>query len=158
MKLIDEKGRLFGKVNLFDLLVVLLLIVGIVGMSTRLIKPDPERTEMSTATFQVEIVSAQDYYLGAYQVGDTLYEGDMALGTITAVKETPCKALKVMPDGSTKLVERKMLSDIMLTFTTDRFNRSSGTHIDSAEWLAGTSHIISNGFATATVVVRNIQE
>ncbi len=31
MKMIDEKGRLFGKVNYFDLLIVLVILVGIIG-------------------------------------------------------------------------------------------------------------------------------
>ena len=36
MKLIDEKGRLFGKVNLIDLLVILLLLAGIFAVVWKL--------------------------------------------------------------------------------------------------------------------------
>lgn len=157
MKLMDEKGRLFGKINLFDLLVLLLVIVGIVGMSTRLIKTDRETAEMTTAIYHVEIVGAQEYFKEVYKVGDSLYEGDTFLGTVTAVEVTPNKVLKLMPDGSAKMVERNTYFDINLTFTTDRFNTESGYHVDSAEWLAGTSHVVSNGFAVSTAVVRSIE-
>ncbi len=157
MKLMDEKGRLFGKINLFDLLVLLLVIVGIVGMSTRLIKTDRETAEMTTATYHVEIVGAQECFKEVYKVGDSLYEGDTLLGTVTAVEVTPNKVLKLMPDGSAKMVERNTYFDINLTFTTDRFNTDAGYHVDSAEWLAGTSHVVSNGFAVSTAVVRSIE-
>ncbi len=157
MKLMDEKGRLFGKINLFDLLVLLLVIVGIIGMSTRLIKINRETAQMTTATYRLEIVGAQECYKDAYKVGDSLYESETLLGTITEVSVTPNTELKLMPDGTAKMVERTLHYDIALTFTTDQFNTAEGYHIDSAEWLAGTSHIISNGFAVTTAVIRSVE-
>ena len=157
MKLIDEKGRLFGKINLFDLLVVLLVLVGVIGMGTRLIKTNRETAEMTTANFQLEIVGAQECFKTAYNVGDSLYEADTLLGTITAVEVAPSESLKMMPDGTAKMVESVLYYDVTLTLTTDRFSTDSGYSVDSAEWLAGTSHIVSNGYAVSTVVVRSVE-
>lgn len=158
MKLIDDKGRLFGKINLFDIVVILLVIVGIVGMATRLIDTDRETAEMKPATYRIEIVSAQECFKTAYKVGDTLYEGDTLLGTVTAVEVTPNKAVQLTADGSPKEIESKQLCDIKLTFTTDQFHNDGGYSIGTAEWLAGTSHVISNGFAVSTAVVRSIEQ
>lgn len=157
MKLIDEKGRLFGKVNCFDLLVVLLVVVGIVGMATRLLKPAEVGAEMKTATYHLEISEAQECFKTAFQVGDSLYEDGVLLGTVTEVKVRPADVLKRMPDGTAKMVERTLYYDINLTFTTDRFNVDEGYYVDSREFLAGTGHIISNGFASVTAVVRDIE-
>lgn len=157
MKLIDEKGRLFGKLNLFDLVVILLVIVGIIGMATRLISTDRETAEMKTATYQIEITSAQECFKTAYKVGDTLYEGDTLLGTVTAVEVTPNKAVQLTADGTPKEIESKLACDIKLTFTTEQFHNDGGYSIGTAEWLAGTSHVISNGFAVSTTTVRDIK-
>ncbi len=157
MKLIDEKGRLFGRVNLFDLLVLLLVVIGILGMATRLIHPAEVGAEMKTATYRLEISDVQECYKTAYQVGDSLYEDGVLLGTITEVTVRPAEVLKQLPDGTAMMVERVLYYDVDLTFTTDRFNVDEGYHVDSREFLAGTGHIISNGFASATAVVRDIE-
>ena len=37
MKIIDEKGRLFGKLNLIDLLVIILLIAAVAAVAWKLV-------------------------------------------------------------------------------------------------------------------------
>ena len=92
------------------------------------------------------------------KVGDTLYEGDTLLGTVTAVEVTPNKAVQLTADGTPKEIESKLACDIKLTFTTEQFHNDGGYSIGTAEWLAGTSHVISNGFAVSTAVVRSIEQ
>ena len=157
MSLMDKKGRLFGKVNLFDLLVILLVLVGVVGMSLRLVKERQEVAEGKTAICKVEIVDAGEYLKDAFEIGDALYEKETLLGTITSVQVKPAQELKLLTDGTAKLVDRTDHYDITLTFTTDRLMIAEGYRIDSAEWLAGTSHSISNGFAATAAIVRSIE-
>ena len=45
MKLIDEKGRLFGKVNLIDLCIVLIVIAGVAAVAMKLFGNDIRRLE-----------------------------------------------------------------------------------------------------------------
>ncbi len=157
MRLMDDKGRLFGKINIFDLLVLLLVIVGVVGMSLRLINPQKELGETKTAIYHIEIAEGQEFLKDAFQVGDALYEGDTFLGTITEVQVENSDTLRLLPDGSTKVVKYMHLYDIKIAFTTDQFKEDKGYYVDTAEWLSGTSHSISNGFAAAGVVVRSVE-
>lgn len=65
MKLIDEKGRLFGKLNLIDLLVVVILIAALIFLALRLTggeaaTPIGETTKL-TYTVQVNGVSQATY-------------------------------------------------------------------------------------------------
>ena len=53
MKLMDKNGRLFGKVHLFDLLVVILLLVGIIGMGLRFFLSDEGVITPRSATYTV---------------------------------------------------------------------------------------------------------
>lgn len=156
MKLVDEKGRLFGKVNLFDLLVILLVIAGIVGIGSRLLLPPVAESSLMSATYTVEMREQKECFKTAYNVGDTLYEEGVVMGTVTAVEVTPAKTLEAMPDGSVQQVEHVTTYDITLTVTTDQLHNSGGYHISSQEFLAGTTHQLSNGYATAPGVVRNL--
>lgn len=157
MRLLDQKGRLFGKINVFDLLVILLVLVGVVGMSLRLVQNRQTAAESKTAVCRVEIVDGGEYLKDAFAIGDPLYEKETLLGTVTDVQVKPAQYLKLLPDGSSKMVDHLYQYDITLTFTTDRLNTASGYRVDTAEWLAGTSHFISNGFAASTAVVRAIE-
>lgn len=157
MRLMDDKGRLFGKINIFDLLVLLLVIVGVVGMSLRLASNRQELGETKTAVYQLEIKEGQECLKDAFQVGDALYEKDTLLGTITEVRVENAGTLRLLPDGTAKMVEYLHLYDIEITFTTDQLMEDKGYHIDAAEWLAGTTHSISNGFAATSAVVRSVE-
>lgn len=67
MKIIDEKGKLFGKLNLIDLLVVLVLIAALIFLTLRFVKRDSADPATSTSsskltyTVMVPGVSSQLY-------------------------------------------------------------------------------------------------
>ena len=156
MKLIDEKGKLFGKINLFDLLILVLVVVAVIGMATRLIKPGAPTEDLHTATYTVEACRVQECFKDAFQVGDTLYENGVELGTVTEVTVVPAKTVEILPGGTYGTVEHVTTYDIMLTVTTDQLRVKSGFHIGSQEMLAGTSHFIGNGYAKCNGVIRTI--
>lgn len=156
MKLMDEKGRLFGKLNIFDLVIILVVLAGIIGMATRLLLPGVEEDQLKTATYTAEFKELKECFETAYSVGDTLYEDGVMLGTVTAVEVKPAVTAEMLPDGSYQMVEHPLYLDITLTFTTDRFHADGGYRVDSQSLLAGTSHAISNGFAKATGVIREV--
>lgn len=156
MKLIDKNGRLFGKLNIFDLIILLVLLAGIIGMATRLAKPAVTEEQLLTATYTVEFNKVHQCFETAYQVGDTVYEDGVELGTVTAVDVRPAQTPEVLPDGTYQMVEHALKLDVTITVTTDRFHTNGGFQVNSQDLLAGTSHTISNGFAKATGVIREI--
>ena len=157
MKLIDENGRLFGKLNVFDLVVAVIVIVGIVAMATRLITPADQKGTWDTAVYTVEFVGVEECYTEAFRPGDTLYENKKEMGTITQVEVSLTRTPHAVSDGTVKMVERAMAYNVLITVETDRFNKAEGAHVGAQELLAGTSHKFSNGYATATGVVREIK-
>jgi hypothetical protein len=80
MKIIDEKGKLFGWVNVFDLFVVLVIIAGVFFVTSRL---NFNETEVSTVevdvdiTFLIEDVRVET--VDAMIIGDQMYEYDTNL-------------------------------------------------------------------------------
>lgn len=107
MKLIDENGRLFGKISVIDVAVILAVAV----MGAALYVKTNERDITSTArpddviVFQVMIPEVRTYTADFVRVGDLFFEDGAdsggALGEITAVEVLPgTKAGEFENDGT----------------------------------------------------------
>ena len=84
MKLIDEKGRLFGKVNLIDLLVVLLLLAGVFAVvwklgGNRAAEAIADNNYAVTYTVLVEDVPAGVAEFAETQIGKALVNNGKVL-------------------------------------------------------------------------------
>lgn len=82
--LLDEKGRLFGKVSIIDLTIVLLIAVAAVGATIRFSLLDAigiTRTELSVR-YTVELQGVRDWTLGNIQIGDEVFSGGSYVGTV----------------------------------------------------------------------------
>ncbi|MBQ4381403.1 MAG: DUF4330 domain-containing protein [Oscillospiraceae bacterium] len=93
MKLFDEKGRLFGKISVIDVIVVVLVIVLAVAVSSRFVnKQVTTYTDTSVPfTFQVCFRGMRQVSVDQLQVGDRLYERETGtyLGKIASVEVKP---------------------------------------------------------------------
>lgn len=99
MKVVDEKGKLFGKLNIIDLLVILLLIAAVALVGWKVLRRDgasnASRTIL-TYTVLVENVDPevyegiQQYVLGESGIGDQLMaDGSMVDAYVTSVTAAP---------------------------------------------------------------------
>ncbi len=156
MKLMDQKGRLFGKIHLLDLLIALLLIAGIIGMGMRFAVSDDAVIHPKSATYTIEFTEKEGWIQDAYKVGDTLWEKGENMGTVTKVEVFPHQSLEVLPNGSAEMVEHAITYDVILTVETDNIREHDGTFIGSQEFLSGTGHTLSNGFISCGGKVRSI--
>lgn len=80
MSVIDDKGRLFGKINIIDALVILFVFaVAIAGVSL-VTGGDNSTSEMSTRTVVVDIDQQPQYII------DTIDEGPVETEAVVAVR------------------------------------------------------------------------
>ncbi len=157
MKLMDKQGKLFGKIHFFDLLILLVLVVGLLGMGLRFANPKAPAAQLKTATYTFEAKSVQECVARSFQVGDTLYEKEVPMGTVTAVKVTPYAGLEINAAGQPVMAEHKLLYTLTLTVTTDGLLEKDGYYIGTQEILNGTSHEFKNGIALAVGKVLEIE-
>lgn len=94
MKLIDEQGRLGGKINIFDLTVILLVIFGLVGVYYKFFYIEKLEGQVGTdqkavVGFIIEEVSV--YTADAINIGDKVNElnSNTEIGTIIKKEVTP---------------------------------------------------------------------
>ena len=77
MKIIDEKGRLFGKLNRIDLLVIILLIAAVAAVAWKLVGKKAAETVADTGrtityTVTVEDVNREAAEFASTQIGKSL--------------------------------------------------------------------------------------
>lgn len=131
MAMVDKKGRLFGLINLLDL-VVILLVIGVAGLFTyrHFHKTQAAAVDGRDQTIEVEfrVQDATQYTVSSLPVGTQVFESKtgVLLGTITAVRTEP-----VMLPGATK--EYPSDSRINFFFTV----RGAGRVTKNGDSLAG---------------------
>lgn len=125
MKLIDQNGRLFGKISIIDLLVIaaVAVIAAAVYVKNNAAPISSGTVKEQRITFQIKTVSMEDYVTGAIRVGDKIYDagyssGNGPVGEITQVQvlNDPGVALEEnMQDGTAPQIEVEGTVDLLIT-------------------------------------------
>ena len=118
MKVLDEKGKLFGLINIIDLLVIFVVLVLIAGGIWYVTKDDPAEVVGPTKAHFIKIKCAGvDEGVADYiDVGANLYYGKgFTEETITAVEVVPAKIDVIEDDGTIVVAEHPELKDIYVT-------------------------------------------
>ena len=127
MKIIDEKGRLFGKLNLIDLLVVVLLIAAVAAVAWKLVGKQAAETVADTGrtvtyTVTVEDVNREAADFAATQIGKSLVNNSKVIDA--AITEASVS------------------------------ERAEGTHVDLAVTIEGQGQFTGNVYKVGAQEVR----
>ena len=119
MKIIDKNGRLFGKISIIDVVVVLVVAVMALGLYVKSnTKNITASTEDEVITYQVMVNAIPDYMAEALKEGDLVYEdgvyGD-SLGKVTDVEITEGDRLAGLPDGTLKMIPVEGTVNMLVT-------------------------------------------
>ena len=163
--MIDEKGRLFGKINIVDLLVLLVVVIGIVVVAVKFIIPNTAAGSGGGATkthltYQVlvENVRPEVYENVQKYIPSTLMAaGEMLDGQVVAVTAEPREQqVNMSTSGGTALVIPVNQGNLNLTFTIEcNVVNPVTSEIGTQEVRVGKGHIIKTThfeFANSTVV------
>lgn len=118
MKIVNEKGKLFGLINIIDLAVILILGLIVVGGASRLKTKPIIVNEDSKAVITYEVSDIRMATVENIVVGDPIYHYDKGgfIGNITDVKVEPYKE-PVESDG--KWINAEIPEKYVATFTVD---------------------------------------
>lgn len=119
MKLINEKGKLFGIVNLIDLVVVLLILFLAAAAGYKVLSPKiaASPTAQGEVTAVIKIVQRTDNVAKSIQTGQQLVFGtDFINGSyITDVKSEAANVTTNDAQGNAHYVKHPILKDIYVT-------------------------------------------
>lgn len=124
MKIIDHNGRLFGKISVIDVLVILVVAVLAAALS---FKSNQSHTGAAVTerpiVFQIRARGVDRYVADAIQAGDGLYDkdyssGGKAIGRISLIeveRDPGQKLADDLHDGAAALVEAEDTVDLLIT-------------------------------------------
>ena len=121
MKIIDRNGRLFGKISVIDVLVILVVLVMAAALY---FKGQQTHTGITVTeqpiTFQIRARGVDDYVAAAIQEGDGVYDsvypsGGRSLGEIIDVQVERTPGAKLEEDLLGSLVEADDTVDLLIT-------------------------------------------
>ena len=163
--MIDEKGRLFGKINVVDLLVVLVIVIAAAVLGVKFLGPDStvsvsHKTTHVTYQVLVESVRPEVYenVKSFVDAGDAtlMASGEMLDGQVVAVEAQPHTDTATVTTNGDAIVlytDKKLLD---LTFTTEcNVVNPITTEIGTQEVRIGKSHIVKTDrfeMATGTII------
>ena len=147
--MIDEKGRLFGKINIVDLLVILVIVIAAAVLGVKFLGPNstiavnPKTTQV-TYKVLVESVQPEVYENIQQYIPSTLMaSGELLDGQVIAVEAKPHTTnATVRASGDMLLVSTdKQLLDLTFTVECNVVNTIT-SEIGTQEVRLGKSHII----------------
>ena len=123
-KIIDQHGRIFGKISIIDIFVILIVLAlgAALYLKFNVLDFTSKSTDTDTLTYTVTISGVRQYTLDGLKVGDLLYDTDSssyAVGTITAIDVSEAKTAAQMLDGTIVLGSYADHYDVTLTLTAD---------------------------------------
>lgn len=150
--MIDEKGRLFGKINIVDLLVILVVLIAAVVLGWKFLKPNVPGSDLETEdglvpvtyTVLVENVLPEVYdSVKSYIPGTLMAAGEMLDGQIVDVQaETHYNDFVVETENGAELIEMDQ-GRLDLTFTIQcNVVNPITTLIGTQEVRVGKTHIV----------------
>lgn len=164
-KIIDEKGRLFGKVNLIDLLVVLLVVAVVaavvfkVGGGEVTKQEQLANSEMQDISYTVLCRMVHNDvadYIEANEVGSQLMSNGELVEScyITDIQRDNFYENYITPEGEPAKLASEEYCDLTITVSGQAPYAENSFHVGSQEVRVGKSHIVKTvGFEiTGTVV------
>lgn len=136
-KLFDERGFLFGKVSIVDILAVLLVLALVLMLYVRFFTDDETNpgsvsdTGKVTVDYVLKIAAARQCHAEAFQPGDTVYNGEYGLvvGTVKEIRTEEATSLLSTTDGRVLRVPLENFYDIYITITAECSTSAGGYYL-----------------------------
>ena len=121
MKIIDNNGRLFGKISVIDVMVILIVAVMAVALylKTTTMTHTSTSTNNEKFTYQVYARGVASYVEDDLRLEDTLFDEDRTnsgcLGVIKSIEVLPGTEQVAFDDGTVELAPSEDTVDLLLT-------------------------------------------
>ncbi len=148
--IIDKKGKLFGKISIIDIIIVLVVVLAVAFVGYKFVKSGTTSTVFNKAqdvqmTFYVE--EANDFTAKSINVGDNVVDfvQSTTIGKVTKVETAPSVAFSPTSDG--KLVKASKEGYVSLKVTVEGKGTlgGNGLTISGNDYLIGQNYNVKLG-------------
>lgn len=161
MKIIDEKGKLFGFINVFDLMVLLLVVLigaaAVYKISGGNIKKVGTGSQKILVT--VRIPSRKEPVTYAFKKGDQLMYGNLLIenAVIENVELKPSIVHVQLATGEIKPTEDPLFKDIYVTFSASIPVNAIVPKLGNTEIRVGATYVVITKNAASAGFVESIE-
>jgi hypothetical protein len=161
--LIDSKGKLFGKISVVDILIVIIVVGALAGVAYKLKQSKVVTPLAKTNTIQVVLncESTPDSGVKAIKVGDVVKDKvtTSVLGKVTRIETGPSIVYSTDSDGNIVVSSKPGYSSLKLTIEGTGVIASSGATFGSAEYYVNKSiYEVRVGMSSFNVVIGDIKK
>lgn len=161
MKLIDKDGRIFGKLNLVDAGIILLLILAVAAVGLKIMKEKMIDREKAVIEYTLYVEGVRQQSVDAINKvykDITDAENDDALGEITEVRAEKAAKIVQKANGEYTKAYYPDKFDLYITLKTQGVVSKDGYFADSGKKLLyGDTIGINNGYSQMFGVVEDIK-
>jgi len=129
LALVDNKGRLFGKVNIIDLAIILIILAVVMGSLYKFKLYDRHTSDERPVTVTLMLREVSQETVNALQVGDQLTESTENLPLGKIISKEVRKALKEAPTADGRLVEAESPNKYDVVLITEGNLRVTGDQV-----------------------------
>ena len=155
--IIDKKGKLFGKINIIDFLILIILVAAIVILGMKFLGggrgKDTQKIEIK---FRIEEID--EWVTENVEVGDALYDGtyEQDLGIVTNVEVSPSETWGLNADGQYVKSTREGFKSMTITGEVMGTKTDVGCKVGGELYGVGHSMILYAGNAKLYLRVYDI--
>lgn len=155
---IDEKGRLFGKINIIDLLVVIVLIAVLCFAGYKFIGDKGTQSQKIVMKIMTEEVS--DFVLDKINIGDVVSDdlNNVPLGKVTNIEKGPSISWAANTDGEYVASDREGWSSAIITTELEGKMYEHGALVQNSKYGVGHSATFRFGIGKIWARVYDIEE
>ena len=156
--MIDEKGRLFGKINIVDLLIIIIILAAVCFVGIRYIIPKPqdptEKFELLLYCHDTPKFTAEQIEVGS-RVWDQSY--DVVLGTVKSFEILPLMDAVTGQDGKLHSIESDWLCSVTMVLDAEGVRDEFGVRINGSLYGSGHTMTVYAGDAKMYLKVQEIR-
>ena len=159
---IDEKGKLFGKINVIDLIIIVVIIAAIGILGYRFLGPASnvmgDNNNGQTAIVKYYIEEASDFVANQVQVGDKCSDEtrNIALGTVTNVEIADADSVGTNAEGQMVKTSKPGHKSMIITTEVPATEFEHGAVIGGVKYYVGHSFTLLAGKAKLWLRVYDI--
>ena len=151
MRITDEKGRIFGKINIVDLGIILLLILSIAAVGVKVYRDKFTEREHTAVRYTLFVAGVRQQSVDAINMVHeriTDAETDDPLGDIVEIKKEPAANIFQKADGEYVKSYYPEKYDLYITIETDGVVTPDGYFTEGGKKLLyGDTIGINNGYS-----------
>ncbi len=160
--IMDKNGKLFKKISIIDLFVILAIIAAIVGISARFVTSAAKNVrEKILFSYVVEIEDIRMYTIEALNKKGivTDIKGNSVVGKITNVEYEPMEVQSITADGRTVFAEKPEKYTALITVNAEGNESDSGYFVgDNIELSVGSTMSMTTKYVNSSGKVVSIEK